>query len=225
MWEIEVNGVGGQRSEVRSQKTEVRNQKSEVGSRKSEIRNQREEVSGNMGKDMRLSSAKDLDVYKKAYVLAMEIFEVSKKFPPEERFALTGQIRRSSHSVCLNLREAWAKRRYEAHFVSKLTDCDGENSETDSSLDFANDCGSITRKQHEDLTAQCKEVGRMLGSMINHPEPFLVRSQSPSAAVPVKRHLEGLPTTSGRLTSRPALRDEARPDSVGTAGFPSRSAG
>jgi four helix bundle protein len=178
-----------------------------------------------MGKDMRLNSAKDLDVYKKAYVLAMEIFEVSKKFPPEERFALTGQIRRSSRSVCLNLREAWAKRRYEAHFVSKLTDCDGENSETDSSLNFANDCGSITRKQHEDLTAQCKEVGRMLGSMINHPEPFLVRSQSPTAAVPVKRHLEGFPTTSGRLASRPALRDEARPDSVGTADFPSRFAG
>ena len=83
---------------------------------------------------MRLNSAKDLDVYKKAYELAMTIFQLSKKFPDDERFALTGQIRRSSRSVCLNLREAWSKRRYEAHFVSKLTDCDGENSETDSSL-------------------------------------------------------------------------------------------
>jgi four helix bundle protein len=92
---------------------------------------------------MRLNSAKDLKVYKKAYILAMRIFEVSKRFPTEERFALTGQIRRSSRSVCLNLREAWAKRRYEAHFVSKLTDCDGENSETDSSLDFARDCGYL----------------------------------------------------------------------------------
>jgi four helix bundle protein len=88
---------------------------------------------------MQLNSAKDLDVYKVAYQLAMEIFEVTKGFPAEERFALTGQIRRSSRSVCLNLREAWAKRRYEAHFVSKLTDCDGENSETASSLDFARD--------------------------------------------------------------------------------------
>ena len=74
---------------------------------------------------MRLNSAKDLEVYKKAYDLAMKIFRLSKKFPDEERFALTSQIRRSSRSVCLNLREAWAKRRYEAHFISKLTDCDG----------------------------------------------------------------------------------------------------
>jgi four helix bundle protein len=88
---------------------------------------------------MLINSAKDLTVYKTAYELAMRIFELSKKFPPEERFALTGQIRRSSRSVCLNLREAWAKRRYEAHFISKLTDCDGENSETNSSLDFAHD--------------------------------------------------------------------------------------
>src|ERR1700687_3317894 len=100
---------------------------------------------------MKLNSAKDLDVYKKAYRLAMDIFELSKRFPAEERFALTGQIRRSSRSVCLNLREAWAKRRYEAHFVSKLTDCDGENSETDSSLDFAKDCGYLTDEQHRDL--------------------------------------------------------------------------
>jgi four helix bundle protein len=69
----------------------------------------------------------------------MMIFEITKGFPAEERFALITQIRRSSRSVCLNLREAWAKRRYEAHFISKLTDCDGENSKTDSSLDFAKD--------------------------------------------------------------------------------------
>ena len=123
---------------------------------------------------MRLNSAKDLEVYKKAYRLAMRIFEVSKRFPPEERFALTGQIRRSSRSVCLNLREGWAKRRYEAHFVSKLTDCDGENSETDSSLDFARDCGYITTEEHQDLACGCAEVGRMLGGMINDPAPFLI---------------------------------------------------
>jgi len=66
---------------------------------------------------MQLNSAKDLDVYKLAYDLAMRIFRISLRFPPEEKFALTGQIRRSSRSVCQNLREAWAKRRYEAHFV------------------------------------------------------------------------------------------------------------
>jgi four helix bundle protein len=122
---------------------------------------------------MQISSAKDLNVYKAAYSLAMSIFEVTKNFPVEERFALTGQLRRSSRSVCLNLREAWAKRRYEAHFISKLTDCDGENSETDSSLDFAKDCRYITKEQHDDLTSRCGEVGKMLGSMIRTPRPFL----------------------------------------------------
>jgi len=124
---------------------------------------------------MKLHSAKDLEVYKKAYKLAMTVFELSKGFPAEERFALTGQIRRSSRSVCLNLRESWAKRRYEAHFVSKLTDCDGENSETDSSLDFARDCGYVTEAQHRELTGLCSEVGRMLGSMIRNPESFLIQ--------------------------------------------------
>ena len=97
---------------------------------------------------MEIRSAKDLDVYQQPYELAMQIFELSRSFPSEERFALTGQIRRSSRSVCMNLREAWAKRRYEAHFISKLTDCDGENSETDTSLDFAKDCGYISTEQH-----------------------------------------------------------------------------
>ena len=93
-------------------------------------------------------SAKDLIVYQKAYGLAMKIFELSKRFPPEERYALTSQIRRSSRSVSMNLREAWAKRRYEAHFISKLTDCDAENSETDTSLDFARDCGYVSNEEH-----------------------------------------------------------------------------
>jgi four helix bundle protein len=122
---------------------------------------------------VQINSAKDLTVYKKAYELAMRVFELSKNFPAEEKFALTGQIRRSSRSVCLNLREAWAKRRYEAHFVSKLTDCDGENSETDSSLDFARDCRYITAELHKELASLCLEVGKMLGSMIKTPRAFL----------------------------------------------------
>jgi four helix bundle protein len=127
---------------------------------------------------MQINSAKDLRVYAKAYELAMRVFELSKNFPAEERFALTGQIRRSSRSVCLNLREAWAKRRYEAHFINKLSDCDGENSETDSSLDFAKDCSYITDTQHQELTCLCREIGKMLGSMIKTPQAFLLTSDS-----------------------------------------------
>ncbi len=123
---------------------------------------------------MQINSAKDLKVYQKGYELAMRVFHLSQSFPPEEKFALTSQIRRSSRSICLNLREAWAKRRYEAHFISKLTDCDGENSETNSSLDFAKDCGYITVEQHGELISICVEIGKMLGSMINNPAPFLI---------------------------------------------------
>ena len=122
----------------------------------------------------RINTAKDLRVYEVAYELAMKVFELSKTFPVEERFALTSQIRRSSRSVCLNLREAWAKRRYEARCVGKLTDCDGENSETDSSLDFACDCGYISPQQHTTLVALCGEIGKMLGSMIKNRSAFLI---------------------------------------------------
>jgi four helix bundle protein len=121
-----------------------------------------------------IRSAKDLIVYQKSYVLAMKIFHMSKRFPAEERYALVSQIRRSSRSVSMNLREAWAKRRYEAHFVSKLTDCDAENSETDTSLDFAFDCGYVTADEHRELVSQCDEVGRMLGEMIRFPDKFLL---------------------------------------------------
>jgi len=123
---------------------------------------------------MAVQTVKELEVYKKAFSLAMELFAVSRLFPAEERYSLTSQIRRSSRSVCLNLREAWAKRRYEAHFVSKLTDCDGENAETDSSLDFALQCGYITEEQHRQLVDMNREIGRMLGSMIKNPHPFLL---------------------------------------------------
>lgn len=129
-----------------------------------------------MTRGVAIRSAKELDVYRMAFDLAMEIFRLSKGFPPEEKFALTSQIRRSSRSICLNLREAWAKRRYEAHFVSKLTDCDGENGETDSSLDFAFQCGYITAKQHLDLTTACAEIGAKLGSMMNKSGAFIVKS-------------------------------------------------
>ena len=121
-----------------------------------------------------MQSIKELGVYQKAYQLAMRRFELSKRFPAEERYVLTSQIRRSPRSVCLNLREAWAKRRYEAHFISKLTDCAGENNETDTSLDFARDCGYLTEELHSELATLNREVGRLLGSMLKNPSPWLL---------------------------------------------------
>jgi four helix bundle protein len=127
---------------------------------------------------MEVQSAKELIVHQKAYSLAMQVFEASKHFLPEERWALTGQIRRSSRSVCNNLREARSKRRYEAHFISKLTDCDGESNETDTSLDFARDSGYISADQHLVLASLNEEVCKMLGSMIRNPIQYLLSPAS-----------------------------------------------
>ena len=124
---------------------------------------------------MRIDSAKELKVYKEAYALSMQIFELSKSWPKEERYSLTDQIRRSSRSVCGNIREAWAKRRYKAHFISKITDSDGENSETDSWLDFARDCGYLNNDDHQRLTEMCSSVGKMLGSMLKNPDKFILK--------------------------------------------------
>jgi four helix bundle protein len=129
---------------------------------------------------MQIRSATDLIVYQKAYALAMDIFKVSKRFPVEEKYSLIDQLRRSSRSVCTNLREAWAKRRYEAHFVSKLTDADGENAETETWLDFACDCGYLLKPEHAKLVEKCHEVGAMLGSMIQNPSSFIPKSLSAS---------------------------------------------
>jgi four helix bundle protein len=126
---------------------------------------------------MGVKSAKELRVYVMAYQLAMRIFAITARFPVEERYALTSQIRRSSRSICMNLREAWAKRRYPSHFLSKLTDCDGENSETDTSLDFAKDCGYITAEEHSELTGCCASLGGMIGRMIQSPESFLLNQR------------------------------------------------
>lgn len=124
---------------------------------------------------MPVQNAKELRVYKAAYSLAMDIYNISKNWPTDERYSLTDQIRRSSRSVCANLREAWAKRRYEAHFISKLTDSDAENNETDTWLAFAQDCGYLTDEVYSRLTGDCRAIGAMLGSMIKKPTPFLIR--------------------------------------------------
>ena len=118
-------------------------------------------------------SYKTLLAYQKAFSLAMKIFNVTKRFPKEELFGLTGQIRRSSRSVCSNMAEGYRKRQYEAHFVSKLTDADTENSETEVWLDFSLACGYITQDEYNALYADAEEVGRMLAYMIEHPSKFL----------------------------------------------------
>src|SRR5256885_11535147 len=148
-----------------------RGQKTEDTGQRTENRNRKQKTPGTV---MQIETAKDLNVYKLAYELAMAIFEATKSFPSDEKYALTSQIRRSSRSVCLNLREAWAKRRYEPHFVCKMTDCDGEANETDSSLDFARDCGYISDETDQVLVSKCTEVRRMLGGMMKKPEAFVI---------------------------------------------------
>ena len=118
---------------------------------------------------------KDLIVYQKAYKLAMEIFEASKKFPKEETYSLTDQIRRSSRSVCANLGEGYRKRIYPEHFVSKLSDSDGECAETMIHLDFAKDCQYLNEQKHKELTEEYLQVGKMLGSMMTNPEKFAIK--------------------------------------------------
>lgn len=115
---------------------------------------------------------KQTAVYQKAYVLAIDIFVITKNFPKEERYALTDQIRRSSRSVCACLAEAYRKKQYPAHFVSKLSDADMENSETSVWLDFSQDCFYLTPEKHQQLIQQCEEVGKLIGHMIQHPDRY-----------------------------------------------------
>jgi len=119
---------------------------------------------------------KDLKVYQLAYKLAMEIFEITKLFPKEEIYSLTDQIRRSSRSVCVNIGEGYRKRKYPKHFSSKMTDADGECTETQIWLDFSKDCKYISQEISDRLYKEYVEVGRMLGSMANNPEKFLPKN-------------------------------------------------
>ena len=115
---------------------------------------------------------RDLRVYQLAFELAMEIFRLSKSLPQEERFSLTDQIRRSSRSVAANIAEGYRKKQYPKMFVNKMADSDGEATETQVWIDFAAECGYFSQAQPSKLKAGYEEVGRMLGSMIAHPERF-----------------------------------------------------
>ncbi|MCF6348052.1 MAG: four helix bundle protein [Flavobacteriaceae bacterium] len=117
-------------------------------------------------------SFQSLQAYKKSFALAMKIFEVSKSFPKEEKYSLTDQIRRSSRSVTVNISEAYRKRLYTKHFISKLTDSDAENSETLIWLEFAFECKYISKELFNELTDESKEVGKLINYMINNPSKF-----------------------------------------------------
>ena len=120
----------------------------------------------------------DLIVYEKAFETSVAIFEMSKGFPKEERYSLTDQVRRSSRSVCANLAEAWRKRRYEAAFVSKLTDCEAEAAETQVWLQFIAEHGYAGKDVVRDLYRKCDEVLAMLSKMVREPEKWCRLSKS-----------------------------------------------
>lgn len=118
----------------------------------------------------KIESFRDLNVYKLAFELQQEIFTLTKKFPKEELYSLTYQIRRSSRSIGANIAEAWQKRLYAAHFVSKLSDADAEQSETQHWLDTSVKCKYISSEDHQVLLEKCRKIGRMLGKMMAEPE-------------------------------------------------------
>ena len=119
-----------------------------------------------------VKSFRELEVYKLSRQLAKEIFEVSKKFPKEEMYSLTDQVRRSSRSIGAQITEAWAKRRYEKHFISKLTDADGEQQETQHWIETALDCSYLSSETANDLLSQYASIGKMLNSMIGKSSSF-----------------------------------------------------
>ena len=123
-----------------------------------------------MGKPVK--SYRELRVYQLAFKAAMRIYELSKTWLPEERYSLTDQIRRASRSVCTNMAEAWHKRRYPNHFVSKLSDADTEAAETEVWLDFALHCGYLAEADHAELRDDYDHICGMLSKMMDKPEPW-----------------------------------------------------
>jgi len=122
----------------------------------------------------------DLIVWQKAFDLGLKVSAATKTWPKEEKYALIDQVRRSSRSVGANISEAWGKRRYEAHFISKLSDADAELHETEHWLRYALAHGYITAEELKVMTGLLDEVGRMLGSMMAKPAPFLLpREKAP----------------------------------------------
>lgn len=113
-------------------------------------------------------SYRDLELYKRCFRFQQDVFKLTLTFPSEEKYSLTDQVRRSSRAIGANIAEAWSKRRYEAHFLSKLTDSDGELQETMHWLRTAYSCKYLTKADCETVAAECRELGRMLGTMISN---------------------------------------------------------
>ena len=124
---------------------------------------------------MKIKHFRELDVYQNALKAAMEIFEISKRFPNEERFSLTDQVRRSSRSVCANVSEAWRKRRYAAAFVSKLNDAEGEAAETQVHIEIASLCGYLDGAGFQRLDDIYDKIIGQLVNMAEHPEKWTTR--------------------------------------------------
>ena len=121
-----------------------------------------------------IKTHRDLEVYKESFDLAMKIFQESRSFPKEERYSLTDQMRRSSRSVCANLAEAWRKRRYEASFISKLSDAEAEAAETQVWLEFAVQCGYLESGTGQELLASYENIIGKIINLINNPQPWLL---------------------------------------------------
>jgi four helix bundle protein len=168
---------------------------------------------------MRVADYKDLRVYQLAFDAAMRIFDLSKSFPREERYSLTDQIRRSSRSVCANIAEAWRKRRYEAAFVSKLSDSDTEAAETEVHLDFSLHCSYLPAAAHSELKDHYDHICRQLRLMMDDAaswcgsddrvredsgEYFVNAPTLPRSHAPTKRH-EFVPPK--RCATRAAIAD------------------
>src|ERR1035437_8708510 len=127
---------------------------------------------------MKIRTHRDLEVYKRAFADAMTIFNISKRFPTEEKYSLTDQIRRCSRSVNGNIAEAWRKRRYEGAFIAKLSDAEGEAAETQVWIEFAVKCGYMTRQEGLPLSrGYDRTIGTIVG-MINHPETWIIKKQN-----------------------------------------------
>ena len=114
----------------------------------------------------------DLEVFQKAFAAAMELFEISKSYPKEERYSLTDQMRKASRSVCANLAEAWRKRRYEGAFISKLSDAEGESAESQVWIQFSVKCGYLDRETGARIYTIYDDILRTIVGMINHPETW-----------------------------------------------------
>jgi four helix bundle protein len=155
-------GEWANRRRRRSVKTEEQNENEKLNGRKKEAAKKP------------IRHFRDLDVYQNAVETGLRVYELSKKFPDTERYALTDQIRRSSLSVCANIAEAWRKRRYTAAFISKLSDSEGEAAETQVHIEFAFRHGYISEAQFEAINDAYEHILGQLVRMIDHPEKWVI---------------------------------------------------